>query len=550
MEEDSQLAKDPPVTPAVEQGEASAEVEEVGSSSQEKAAEDTQVTATEESHTALPTMAQLDAEVESQEASEKGTDSSAPEATDSGSICIKVKLIDGKSFELQQVPVTATVDELKTLIRAETDIQEENQRIIHHGKVLTSGQLSEHKLKDEGWIHVVFRDPAVRAAATAEENEQSEDTARQTPEEITTSLAAIISSAIRTSNRAPTAQPGGVPADAHPLQPREFNVEHLWQSLRTVDSLVNSFTELPAFSDREEYHEADGANGGSEIKEESVESLLKDEDFEVPVSSFPDEALGEEESKGEARESEKVPEIRRFETGQWVDVLDTVNQWLEATVMQVSEDGMKIKVHYNAWGERWDEVIDIRSHRIAPFRTKTKHRRTSENLSATPVSWVKNAPRIAEGNFQELLPRTLESVERSLAVFRQVVAEGNGERNVDGLLYLAPILDRTGRMLGDIASSLAQRPRLAPTKRTLAPWPFSALKQSILPFSLYIAEHDKNTTERESLLRARRLDSDFLQLVNQQPDNSARTGNLDIHIHAIVSPGQELGAAVGAEGTD
>lgn len=47
---------------------------------------------------------------------------------------------------------------------------------------------------------------------------------------------------------------------------------------------------------------------------------------------------------------------RRFELGQWVDVRDTMDQWLEAEIIDVQ--GGRVKVHYNGWGRRWDEWIE------------------------------------------------------------------------------------------------------------------------------------------------------------------------------------------------
>ena len=40
---------------------------------------------------------------------------------------------------------------------------------------------------------------------------------------------------------------------------------------------------------------------------------------------------------------------KRFYVGQWVDVKDTVNQWLEATIMDINTREQKIFVHYNGW---------------------------------------------------------------------------------------------------------------------------------------------------------------------------------------------------------
>jgi hypothetical protein len=55
-----------------------------------------------------------------------------------------------------------------------------------------------------------------------------------------------------------------------------------------------------------------------------------------------------------------------LEVGQWVDVKDTIDQWLEAQVIRVR--GNQAYVHYNGWGTRWDEWIDFSSPRIAHFK--------------------------------------------------------------------------------------------------------------------------------------------------------------------------------------
>jgi len=60
---------------------------------------------------------------------------------------------------------------------------------------------------------------------------------------------------------------------------------------------------------------------------------------------------------------------RKFELGQWVDVKDTIDQWLEAEVIDARED--QVKIHYNGWGARWDEWIEMSSPRISFFRNKT-----------------------------------------------------------------------------------------------------------------------------------------------------------------------------------
>ena len=58
--------------------------------------------------------------------------------------------------------------------------------------------------------------------------------------------------------------------------------------------------------------------------------------------------------------------------GQWVDVKDTVEQWLDAQVIEVSDDNKMVKIHYNHWSTRWDEWIETNSPRIMPFRYHTR----------------------------------------------------------------------------------------------------------------------------------------------------------------------------------
>ena len=73
---------------------------------------------------------------------------------------------------------------------------------------------------------------------------------------------------------------------------------------------------------------------------------------------------------------------RKLKIGQWIDVKDTIDQWLEAEVINVRES--QVFVHYNGWGRRWDEWIDMNSPRIAAFRTHTVQNPYSMFMSPNP----------------------------------------------------------------------------------------------------------------------------------------------------------------------
>jgi len=143
---------------------------------------------------------------------------------------------------------------------------------------------------------------------------------------------------------------------------------------------------------------------------------------------------------------------REWYKGQWMDCRDTVNQWLEATIvdivtpqdiltsveLQTNEatsprgghkrkrfdndpiinaddydgrrrllldldengsgklrDGIKVQlllVHYNGWPHRWDEWIRSDSERIRPFRTRTRHSSMTPYASPNPQHVFPAAP--------------------------------------------------------------------------------------------------------------------------------------------------------------
>jgi len=63
-----------------------------------------------------------------------------------------------------------------------------------------------------------------------------------------------------------------------------------------------------------------------------------------------------------------------YVAGDFVDVLDTHNQWLVGRV--VSADGDFLNIHYEGWSDKWDERIPRQGRRVQPYRTKTQGKNT------------------------------------------------------------------------------------------------------------------------------------------------------------------------------
>ena len=79
---------------------------------------------------------------------------------------------------------------------------------------------------------------------------------------------------------------------------------------------------------------------------------------------------------------------RKFEIGEWIDVRDTIDNWLEAQIVNIRNNvnGTKeVLVHYNGWGNRWNEWININSKRISHFKNYTLQNQNSILLSPNPT---------------------------------------------------------------------------------------------------------------------------------------------------------------------
>ena len=114
----------------------------------------------------------------------------------------------------------------------------------------------------------------------------------------------------------------------------------------------------------------------SEFNEEN--NNMDEEEDEKNINTDKKEEKNDEkkDDKKDDKNEEKINcfnlNKRILAKGQWVDVKDTVEQWLEAQVIEVSEDNKMVKIHYNHWSTRWDEWIETNSPRIMPFRYHTR----------------------------------------------------------------------------------------------------------------------------------------------------------------------------------
>ena len=156
---------------------------------------------------------------------------------------------------------------------------------------------------------------------------------------------------------------------------------------------------------------------------------------------------------------------RRLHPGQWIDALDTTNQWLEAQVVQVQSlrDSSRVFIHYNGWPVHWDEWVCSKSLRLQLLGTRTSR------IRGTAVPWPTHSPFPGTppdaANTQLQLIDLDEVVKRSIKVFpvlRRLLeqySELRGAMEPTGELdtlrmQLGMLLDRTGRLMSDVGRAV------------------------------------------------------------------------------------------------
>ena len=154
-----------------------------------------------------------------------------------------------------------------------------------------------------------------------------------------------------------------------------------------------------------------------------------------------------------------------YEVGEWVDVKDTINQWLEAQVIKVQND--KAYVHYNGWGVRWDEWIEFSSPRMRNFKTYTLQTPLAFSISPYPAipcdSNIEPQQRPADLFYyvektKNYLETILDDMNKLLSLRKNTASLFKGDKfskdNYEILFrttQMIPFLDRVGRILSDIS---------------------------------------------------------------------------------------------------
>jgi uncharacterized ubiquitin-like protein YukD len=201
------------------------------------------------------------------------------------------------------VAASATGRELKEIVRQASSISTDRQRLIYKGRVLQEeSELSSYNIEDGHTVHLAVRPENIQPSAPAAQRPLQG--ASQQPQQ----ARGILSQAPRQTSAS---------GDSITLNSTDDpnTMEHVRQNLLTLHTLLST-SEIPLMRG---VHQA-------------TSTMLQ------PPSEPTTTAAGDSTSNG-----------RQFFVGQWIDVKDTVNQWLEATIMDINHAERTIFVHYNGW---------------------------------------------------------------------------------------------------------------------------------------------------------------------------------------------------------
>ena len=227
-------------------------------------------------------------------------------------ILVKIKTLENQiNINIRK---NATLSELKDKINRILNIPQTDQRLIYQGKILqnNSEKLKHYKIQNESVIHLV-----IRKLTLSDDINQNNNINHNNEDNNSDNGFGFIRMNHNSNRRLQRKNMHFDPSDC---------IETLYQNILVINNLIkirNNFT---------------------------MSNFLQNKTI-IPFNL----------SK------------KKFEIGEWVDVKDTTDNWLEGQIINKRNINNKIQVliHYNGWGNRWDEWIDQSSNRLSFFRTYT-----------------------------------------------------------------------------------------------------------------------------------------------------------------------------------
>lgn len=265
--------------------------------------------------------------------------------SESSSIQLKVISMDEKNFTIA-IEIGDTIKDFKVKIEEVCEVPWRLQRLICKGKLLDNDKtIRDCQLKNLDAIHLIAKVHEINDNLNTNLNNNLADDD-------------LFGRAMTSGMRGENGDLNQISFGFLPLFPplRRRRIREVPLNNSTVDTLAsivqNNYT-LESM--------LDNINFKADFSKSKISRILHYDNLKIDFIDF---------------------ENREFTIGQWVDVKDTINQWLEAEIIDIDDSCLrrkaegerninserKVKVHYIGWGDNWDEWLTFNSKRIMPFR--------------------------------------------------------------------------------------------------------------------------------------------------------------------------------------
>ena len=246
-------------------------------------------------------------------------------------ILVKVKTLDNQiNINIRK---NATISELKEKINRILNIPQTDQRLIYQGKIFqnNSEKLKHYKIANESVIHLVIRKLTLSDDINQNNNNINHNEENNSEHSSGNNNLGFIRMNHNLTRRLQRKNMHFDPSDC---------IETLYQNILVINNLMkirNNF---------------------------SISNFFQNKTI-IPFNL----------------------NKKKFEIGEWVDVKDTTDNWLEGQIINKRNinNRTQLLIHYNGWGNRWDEWIDQTSNRLSFFRTYTLQSMQSILLSPNPT---------------------------------------------------------------------------------------------------------------------------------------------------------------------
>ena len=383
----------------------------------------------------------------------------------SNEITIKIKTLNTTTFPIN-IYKKAKISELKSEIFKKVRIHSNNQKLIYQGRVLDNNKyISDYKIEPYDVIHLVETDSREYQEPPSNNNNSNINTTLNDYERMINSIFPPIESILNIR-----------PNNNHQNNNNNQNNINNNQNQNVINNHANDNNDTEGIFDSFKYllkYKTYNFTRAGEVITQNYDNLYNMYNNLIDLNL---------ENTKSIKKLYSSNYNTKFKVGQWVDLKDRYDTWIEGQITGINNN--RVKVNYMGMPPNMNEWLEMKSERIALFRTYTSQKNLKNFYSLYPnksaeynrdqIHVQENTPIYYTGikkfeplnNHLILFMDLFKEKIRNLIKIKEKIDRGAG--NFDskddffdherfyflGCMQIYPLLDRFGRILIDLANYL------------------------------------------------------------------------------------------------